>query len=169
MTTSGRTTRAAGLALLIALAACGGDARDDFPDAAGRDYTAVDPAEQSYAPQLGVDVQRMQRSPSGLYTLDTREGMGQPAQPGDRVSVHYTGWLPDGREFDSSRGGDPFVFTLGQGEVIHGWDEGVAGMRPGGQRRLVIPSPLAYGEQGAGGVIPPNANLVFDVELLEIR
>lgn len=164
-----RSFRAAACAALLAAAACGGDARDDWPDAGGANHAPVDPAEQTYAPQLNVDVQRMQRAPSGLYTFDVREGSGQPAQPGDAVAVHYTGWLPDGREFDSSRGGDPFVFTLAQGEVIQGWDEGVAGMRPGGQRRLVIPSALAYGEQGAGGVIPPHATLVFDVELVEIR
>jgi FKBP-type peptidyl-prolyl cis-trans isomerase len=157
--------------LLLALGACRNDGAQDtapaVPDAPGTAPTAAAP---TFAPQLNVDLDAMQRTPSGLYVQDVREGSGQPAQPGDRVAVHYTGWLPDGREFDSSRPrGEPFVFGLGQGEVIRGWDEGVAGMRPNGQRRLVIPPDLAYGASGAGGVIPPNATLVFDVELLEIR
>jgi FKBP-type peptidyl-prolyl cis-trans isomerase FkpA len=127
------------------------------------------PAEQTYAPELDVNLDRMQRTPSGLYTQDLVEGTGQTAQAGNLVVAHYTGWLPNGQEFDSSRGGQPFEFPLGQGRVIPGWDEGVAGMREGGRRRLVIPSELAYGPQGAGGVIPPNATLVFDIELLEVR
>jgi FKBP-type peptidyl-prolyl cis-trans isomerase FkpA len=129
------------------------------------------PAEQeiTFAPELDVELAAMNRSPSGLYYRDLQEGTGEPAVAGHHVVVHYTGWLPDGREFDSSRGRQPFDFSLGQGSVIPGWDEGVAGMRPGGRRQLVIPPDLAYGEAGAGGVIPPGATLVFDVELLEIR
>jgi FKBP-type peptidyl-prolyl cis-trans isomerase FkpA len=104
-------------------------------------------------------------------------GQGAEATRDARVTVHYTGWLYDhaaadnkGREFDSSRkGGQPFSFQVGQGQVIAGWDRGVAGMRAGGQRRLVIPADLAYGDRGAGGVIPPGATLVFDVELLEVE
>ncbi|MCG7872108.1 MAG: FKBP-type peptidyl-prolyl cis-trans isomerase [Candidatus Thiodiazotropha lotti] len=106
---------------------------------------------------------------SGLKIEDLVEGDGQLAESGQRVSVHYTGWLLDGDKFDSSVDrNQPFDFALGKGMVIRGWDEGVAGMKVGGKRRLTIPPQLGYGAQGAGGVIPPNATLVFDVELLAI-
>lgn len=111
-----------------------------------------------------------------LQATELVAGQGAEATPASRVTVHYTGWLYDhaaaeskGKEFDSSRGGKPFTFQLGAGQVIAGWDQGVAGMRTGGQRRLVIPAGLAYGDSGAGGVIPPGATLVFDVELLEVE
>lgn len=112
-----------------------------------------------------------------LQVQDLVVGQGTEATDGARVTVHYTGWLYDhdapdfkGEEFDSSRGaGRPFSFTLGSRQVIAGWDQGVSGMRTGAQRRLVIPSALAYGDQGAGGVIPPGATLVFDVELIDAR
>lgn len=101
---------------------------------------------------------------------DTQVGSGPVAKAGDTVSVHYTGCLTDGTKFDSSRDrGQPFSFTLGQGRVIRGWDVGVAGMQVGGQRQLTIPPEEGYGARGAGGVIPPNATLVFDVELLGIK
>ncbi len=107
---------------------------------------------------------------SGLGIQELKEGTGRTAQAGDVVAVHYTGWLTDGTKFDSSRDrGDPLVFPLGRGQVIAGWDEGVSGMRVGGRRKLVIPPRLGYGAQGAGGVIPPNATLVFDVELCGVR
>jgi len=96
-------------------------------------------------------------------------GDGEPARRGQRVSVHYTGWLTDGKKFDSSLDrGQPFNFTLGAGEVILGWDDGVSGMQVGGKRRLTIPAELGYGRRGIRGVIPPNAVLVFEVELLEV-
>jgi len=108
-------------------------------------------------------------TPSGLKYTDEQVGTGQEAKSGDRVSVHYTGTLVDGRKFDSSRDrGTPFQFPLGAGNVIRGWDEGVAGMKVGGRRRLTIPPELGYGARGAGNVIPPNATLVFDVELLGV-
>ena len=106
----------------------------------------------------------------GLRIRDIVAGTGDEAVPGMSVAVHYTGNLPDGTVFDSSRSGDkPFVFRLGMGEVIRGWDLGVAGMRVGGRRTLVIPAALAYGSRGAGGVIPPDAVLTFDVELLAVQ
>jgi FKBP-type peptidyl-prolyl cis-trans isomerase FkpA len=113
-----------------------------------------------------------------LVKQDTKVGEGNEAVSGRNVSVHYTGWLYDaakpdhkGRKFDSSRdhGTEPFTFRLGAGQVIRGWDEGVAGMKIGGARTLTIPPDYGYGARGAGGVIPPNATLVFDVELLDVR
>ena len=105
-----------------------------------------------------------------LAVDDLVPGTGQTAASGQTVVVHYTGWLSDGRKFDSSRDRDrPFSFRLGGGQVIVGWDEGVAGMKVGGKRKLTIPPAMGYGEAGAGGVVPPNATLVFEVELLEIR
>jgi FKBP-type peptidyl-prolyl cis-trans isomerase len=107
--------------------------------------------------------------PSGLRYTDLAPGEGEEAKAGDVVEVHYTGWLTDGKKFDSSRDRDePFRFRLGAGMVIKGWDEGVAGMKRGGKRRLNIPSALGYGKRGAGDVIPPDADLVFEVELLGI-
>jgi len=104
---------------------------------------------------------------SGLKYEDLEPGDGEPAAGGQTVTVHYTGWLTDGTKFDSSHDrNEPFRFPLGKGRVIRGWDEGVVGMRPGGRRRLTIPPHLGYGAAGAGGVIPPNATLVFEVELL---
>jgi FKBP-type peptidyl-prolyl cis-trans isomerase len=109
-------------------------------------------------------------TPSGLKYVDLKEGTGPAASKGDTVEVHYTGWLKDGKKFDSSLDrGQPFTFTLGAGRVIKGWDEGVAGMKVGGKRKLIIPPELAYGSRGAGGVIPPNAELTFEVELLRIK
>jgi FKBP-type peptidyl-prolyl cis-trans isomerase FkpA len=106
---------------------------------------------------------------SGLVYEDVSEGEGAVAAAGQRVSVHYTGWLTDGKKFDSSKDrNDPFDFPLGGGRVIRGWDEGVQGMKVGGVRKLTIPPELGYGARGAGGVIPPNAALVFEVELLGI-
>lgn len=112
--------------------------------------------------------------PDGLKYTDTKSGDGATAAAGNKVSVHYTGWLSKdgakGAKFDSSVDrGQPFDFTLGAHQVIAGWDEGVAGMKVGGQRTLIIPPELGYGSRGAGGVIPPNATLIFDVELLKVQ
>jgi len=107
---------------------------------------------------------------SGLRYTDLEVGQGDQARSGQTAVVHYTGWLTNGSKFDSSKDrGEPFSFPLGQGRVIRGWDEGVVGMRVGGKRVLVIPPDLGYGHRGAGGVIPPNATLKFEVELLEVR
>ena len=107
---------------------------------------------------------------SGLKYQDLKEGTGEAAKKGDTVVVHYTGWLKDGTKFDSSLDRkEPFSFALGAGQVIKGWDEGVAGMKPGGKRKLIIPPDLAYGKKGAGGVIPADAELTFEVELLKIK
>jgi peptidylprolyl isomerase len=144
-------------ALLLALPGCG-------------DSDSGDPTKVTYAPALGVDLAAMTHHDSGLYTQDTLEGTGAEAVAHKVAQVHYTGWLVDGTQFDSSRGSDrPFSFVLGEDQVIKGWDEGVAGMKVGGKRRLVIPSKLGYGSQGAGGVIPADAVLVFDVELMGVR
>ena len=116
----------------------------------------------------------MQTTPSGLQYEDTVPGTGAEAKAGQDVTVHYTGWLYEngavGAKFDSSKDrNDPFGFSLGAGMVIRGWDEGVAGMKVGGARTLIIPAALGYGARGAGGVIPPNATLKFDVELLGVK
>ena len=118
----------------------------------------------------------MQTTASGLQYIDTTVGDGAEAAAGASVQVHYTGWLYNdtsvdkkGAKFDSSKDrGDPFAFDLGAGSVIKGWDEGVQGMKVGGARTLIIPATLGYGARGAGGVIPPNATLMFDVELLAV-
>lgn len=131
---------------------------------------AVAGCSQPAPPYTGGDVAELQR-------IDLVPGTGEVASAGDEVSVHYTGWLYDesapdqhGAKFDSSRDrGQPFVFMLGAGRVIRGWDDGVAGMRVGGQRKLLIPASLGYGTRGAGGTIPPGASLVFEVELLDVR
>ena len=112
----------------------------------------------------------MQKTASGLQYVDIKEGAGGSPKTGQTAVVHYTGWLVDGKKFDSSKDrGQPFTFSVGRGQVIKGWDEGVATMKVGGVRKLIIPPELGYGARGAGGVIPPNATLTFEVELLEIR
>lgn len=138
--------------LVLATGSCGGE------------------TETAFAPELNVDLAAMSRSETGLYVRDLEEGSGAVAEAGRTVVLHYTGWLPDGTEFDSSRtGGQPLTVPIGTGAVIAGWDEGVPGMRVGGRRQLVIPPELGYGSRGAGDVIPPGATLVFDLELLEVR
>jgi FKBP-type peptidyl-prolyl cis-trans isomerase len=156
------------LAALLVLAC---DASSKPEDSAARNAAVTgSPESLTYAPELKVDLSAMTKQPSGLYIQDITTGTGAEAASGKQVSVHYTGTLADGREFDSSRGrGQPIDFKLGVGQVIQGWDEGVAGMKVGGRRKLVIPPELGYGARGAGGAIPPNATLVFDVELMGVR
>jgi peptidylprolyl isomerase len=110
-------------------------------------------------------------TPSGLKYVDLAIGDGKAAKAGDMPSVHYVGTFPDGKKFDSSRDRNtPFMFTLGAGQVIKGWDEGIAGMKEGGKRKLIIPPNLGYGDRGTGGgIIPPNATLIFEVELLKVK
>jgi FKBP-type peptidyl-prolyl cis-trans isomerase len=143
------------LGALVLLAAC-----------RSRDQEARAGAGQAGGP--AVDTAAMTRTGSGLRYQDVTVGQGPEATAGHQVKVHYTGWLLNGKKFDSSRDrGEPFEFGLGAGQVIAGWDEGVAGMKVGGRRTLVIPSDLGYGAGGAPPDIPPGATLVFDVELLE--
>ena len=106
---------------------------------------------------------------SGVQYWDITVGAGATAVAGKKVTVNYTGWLTNGKQFDSSIGKQPFTFNLGAGQVIKGWDDGVAGMKVGGKRQLRIPPSLGYGSQGAAGVIPPNATLIFDVQLLDVK
>jgi FKBP-type peptidyl-prolyl cis-trans isomerase len=123
-----------------------------------------------FAAALEVDTTTMAKAPAGFWYTDVAVGQGEEAVPGRTVRVHYTGWLPDGTKFDSSRDrGEPFAFTLGSGQVIAGWDEGVKGMKVGGRRKLVLPPQLAYGDGGAPPAIPPGATLVFDVEVLKVE
>jgi peptidylprolyl isomerase len=143
------------LSLLALHAACG---------------SSRDARSAGFSAELGVDTTKMTRAPAGLWYTDVATGQGAEAEPGRTVRVHYTGWLPNGKKFDSSRDrGEPFAFTLGAGQVIPGWDEGVKGMKVGGRRKLVLPPQLAYGDAGAPPDIPPAATLVFDVEVLDIR
>lgn len=141
--------------LLLAVVACGGS------DPAG----PKDPTELEFDPALGVFLDQMTRTPSGLYLQDLVVGDGEEAVAGGWVTVHYTGWLHSGARFETSLGRAPIRFKLT--EVIAGWAEGVPGMKVGGKRKLVIPSPLGYGPQGKGP-IPPNATLVFDIELVGV-
>jgi FKBP-type peptidyl-prolyl cis-trans isomerase len=148
--------RGSALALFaVILSACGGDSKGKAPSAGG---------------DFAVDSAALTKTTSGLQYQDVKVGDGAAAGQGQTAVVHYTGWLTDGTKFDSSRDrGEPFSFPIGAGQVIPGWDEGVAGMKVGGRRKLVIPANLGYGEMGAPPVIPPGATLVFDVELLNLE
>jgi FKBP-type peptidyl-prolyl cis-trans isomerase FkpA len=152
-------------AIALAAAACGGSPERQTENAGGQSGQS-----QSESAEGRSNV-------AELIKQDTTVGSGNEAAAGRRVTVHYTGWLYNetaadkkGAKFDSSRDrNEPFEFNLGAGEVIPGWDQGVTGMKVGGQRTLTIPADMGYGARGAGGVIPPNATLVFDVELLNVR
>ena len=160
--------RRAVLALTLALAAA--CTSDEGAAGGSRAPANPDPAQNTYAPALNVNLQTSSKTAEGLYYRDVQEGTGQVAVEGRQIRVHYTGWLPDGTKFDSSRDrNEPLPFTLGAGMVIRGWDIGVAGMRVGGRRTLVIPADLGYGANGMPPDIPGNSVLVFDVELVEVR
>lgn len=138
-------------------------------DATTMDSVALAQATDDRQPQDTPQNPPMTITPSGLKIIDVQIGTGREAVANTNVTVHYDGRLENGKEFDSSRRRDqPFQFRLGAGQVIKGWDEGLVGMKEGGKRQLVIPPELGYGQRGAGGVIPPNATLVFDVELLKV-
>lgn len=177
---------ALGLALVAALGttACTPKAQTASQPTAAQQAAAQQAADQAAAQQQAAQQQAAQeqaskpdpKAPKGMKDVtklvikDLKVGTGKTAKVGTTVSVHYTGWLTSGVKFDSSVDrGQPFDFKLGAGEVIQGWDQGVAGMKVGGKRRITIPSDLGYGASGAGGVIPPNATLVFDVELLAVK
>ncbi|HEX2173677.1 MAG TPA: FKBP-type peptidyl-prolyl cis-trans isomerase [Dehalococcoidia bacterium] len=172
--------RAAFAAAIVLLAAgCGSGASPAAtvaPAKTAGTQPAAKPATSPAAKAAGLPspspspVGPVQTTASGLQYQDLVVGTGPSPQPGQTAVVHYTGWLTDGTKFDSSLDrGQPFPFPIGAGKVIRGWDEGVATMKVGGKRRLTIPAQLGYGPSGAGKVIPPNATLVFDVELLDVR
>jgi hypothetical protein len=152
--------RVAGLGILAALSACA---------SGGAPWGGGDPTEVTFAPELGIFLDQMTLTPEGLYYHDLVEGTGALAQLNDRVTLHYNGSLPDGTLFDSSVASqEPVRFVLGRREVIRGWELGVQGMKVGGRRLLVIPPDLAYGSRGRPPVIPRNATLVFEVQLLAV-
>ena len=153
-------------AVLLVTAACGGGSGSSE----GGSARAADSAFGDCSAASHYDSTAMQRQSDGLQIQDFAAGSGPAAATGDTVEVHYTGCLTDGKKFDSSYDRqEPFEFVLGTGSVIPGWDEGIQGMQPGAKRRLVIPPDLAYGPRGAGAVIPPNATLIFDVQLVSVN
>ncbi len=157
-----------GLAAIAVVAAACGDDDGDKKETAKAPATGNSGTVKASATNEGTG--QVVTTPSGLKYEDITVGTGAQPQRGQTVTVHYTGTLTNGTKFDSSRDANkPFSFLFGTGQVIKGWDEGVVTMKIGGQRRLTIPASLGYGASGAGGVIPPNATLIFDVELLEVR
>ncbi|RKX32565.1 MAG: FKBP-type peptidyl-prolyl cis-trans isomerase [Candidatus Zixiibacteriota bacterium] len=159
--------------LMAGMIACAGNKTEtdtskdvEVKEEATDTLTEAAPSATTYTELAGDTV----TTQSGLKYIDAVVGEGKSPTNGSQVQVHYTGWLPDGKKFDSSVDrGQPFAFQIGVGQVIKGWDQGVMTMKEGGKRRLIIPPELAYGERGAGGVIPPNATLIFDVELLQVQ
>lgn len=148
-----------GICMALTLAACGDDSTGP-----GR---AIDPSELEFAAVTGVNLEQMTKTSSGLYWQDVLVGQGDEAVAGGTVTVHYTGWLHNGTQFDSSMGGEPATFNLNG--LIAGWQEGIPGMKVGGKRKLVVPPDLGYGKQGYPPIIPQNATLVFDIELIEVQ
>ena len=154
--------RLASLCAVLTLAAC---SEDLAPGSGGNNNTPSNPATDTYAAALGVNISAMTKKSDALYVQDLAVGTGAEAVNGRTIGMTYTGWLVNGTKFDSNVGGSVFSFALGTGYVITGWDQGIVGMKVGGRRRLVIGSALGYGSRGSSPVIPPNATLVFDVEL----
>lgn len=151
------------LAALISLVGCSSAPQESTPQSTPSEQPTARESTPTSSPGQTEEVTK-------LEIKDLVVGKGAEAKSGNKVTVNYTGWLTDGTKFDSSLdSGQPFEFTLGQGQVIQGWDEGVAGMKVGGKRRLTIPPAMGYGAEGSGGVIPPNATLVFEVELLAVK
>ncbi len=159
-----KTTLAAACALFALLAGCGGDSL-----VAPAPLLGSDPAVETYAASLGVNISAMTKLSNALYVQDLVTGTGATATAGHGLTVTYTGWLPNGTQFDSNVGKTPFPFTLGTGFVIAGWDQGIVGMKVGGTRRLVIGSALGYGAAGFPPLIPSNETLVFTVQLLSVQ
>jgi len=164
--------RTLSLLLLVLMAACGevksGGVIDTLRAPPVPELPAI-PELIDYNPDLGIAIDEMKQMPSGVLFQDDSVGVGDSVVVGSTVVVHYTGWMPDGTVFDTSReSGEPFVFQVGRGEVIEAWEDGLLGMRPGGRRKLVVPPALGYGESGYGP-IPGNAVLVFEIQLVEIR
>ncbi len=150
-----------GLITILAAAAC-----------SGSEETVTDPVDTgppTFAPELGINLDNMNRSQTGLYWEDVQVGEGTEVIPGMLLTLHFTGWLPDGTQFDTSRDGDPFEFVSGLQRVISGFDEGTQGMKVGGIRKLVIPPFLGYGPFGQAPLIPPNSWLVFEIEVLDAQ
>ncbi len=165
-------TRLPLLAATLLVAACGRERETPVVRTSSPPQRLMnpDPTTNTYAPALGVRLSQFKKQPSGLYVRDDTVGTGPVAKAGQTVQVHYTGWLPDGDKFDSSLDhGEPITFTLGEGGVIRGWDEGIAGLKVGGARTLVIPPALGYGDRGSPPDIPPNSVLVFRVKLVGAR